>query len=391
MRRRLGAIIAILAAACGESNSATPDAAAFPDATEPSDAAEPIDAEPIDAGEPAVQVVITATRPPALLSEYHFFRWHDGRIEHNDRVIPYDLNTALFSDHALKDRAIYIPPNTKIRFHASDAFEFPAGSAIIKSFLFPADQRKPEENLRLVETRVLVRYEDGWRAFPYLWRSDGSDADYRPGGHVEAINFIDEEGVPRTSQYLVPQRNQCRECHELADPMGRKYLTIIGVKARHINRENQLERLAELDYLEGLPATGVERAFDIRTLAETSTIAMTDAELDKAARDYLDINCAHCHNPSAVQGVTSQLFLNYDNTDLFRLGICKEPGSAGTGTGGFRYNIVPGAPGQSIMVYRIETEIVGDMMPLIGRSLRDRRGTPLVRGFIERMVPESCD
>lgn len=398
----------VLAAAC----SSDPEPAA-PDAATPSDAGARADAEErdaeladaelpdqgvdagveLDAGMPLgpVLVDITATRTPALLSDYHFFRWTEGRIEHNEELVGYELNTSLFSDYALKDRAIYVPAGAKIQYQPTAAFDFPDGSAIIKSFLFPADLREPERNLRLIETRVLIKYPDGWRAYPYLWREDGSDADYRPGGHVLPINFLDETGTPRTSQYLVPQRNQCQECHELKNDQGQRRLTIIGPKARYLHRENQLENMREL--IDGLPAnlSEIVPAFDLRTLPATSTVAMSDAELNKAARDYLDINCAHCHNPNATQGVTSQLFLNFDNLDQFRLGICKEPGSAGSGAGGLRFDIVPGSPDESIMVYRIETTMVGEMMPLIGRSLRDRSGTPLVRGFIERMTPQICD
>lgn len=363
----------------------SPDAETYPDAEVFPDAAEP------ELGPVAVD--ITAARPPERLSAFNFLRFKDGKIENNEALFRYDLNTALYSDSALKERALWIPEGTSIEYRSSDAFELPVGSAVVKSFLFPADLRAPEENVRLIETRVLIKYADGWRAFPYLWREDGSDADYRPGGDVRPITFIDRDGVERTSQYLVPQRNQCRNCHELVDRTGTKYLTLIGLKARHIHREQQLEQLRDSGRLTGLPVdtSTITPAFDLRTLETTSTTALDDAALEKAARDYLDINCAHCHNPAAVQGVTSQLFLNYDNRDEFRLGLCKEPGSAGSGSGGLRFDIVPGRPDLSIMVYRTETETVGEMMPLLGRSLRDRLGTPLVRGWIERMEVEACE
>lgn len=360
------------------------------------------DGGPSDAGPPPlgpVNVDISAG-PPELLSAFNFFRYADGRFEYNEGVVPYDLNTPLFSDFALKARAIYVPPGSKIQFHDSAAFELPVGSAVIKSFLFAEDLRRPAENVRIIETRVLVRYADGWRPFPYLWRSDESDADHRPGGHTEAISFIDPLGNPRTSQYLVPQRNQCFECHELQDENGEPITVLLGPKARHLNRfftydgvaKNQLEHLADLGVLEGLPdLTLVEQAFDFSTLYETGTTSLDAATLEKAARDYLDINCAHCHNPSAVQGVTSQLFLNYDNTDAFRLGVCKSAGSAGSGTGDRRYDVIPGDPEGSILWYRMQTETVGEMMPLIGRSLADDLGIGLIHGWIEGLPGGPCE
>ncbi|MCK6544922.1 hypothetical protein L6R52_03580 [Myxococcota bacterium] len=346
-----------------------------------------------------VNVDLSAARPPAQLSAFRFFAWRDGVFEHNARVVPYDLAMPLFSDYALKARALWIPEGTTITYDARDVFDFPVGTAIIKSFLFPADLRQPDRDVKLLETRVLVRYADGWRAYPYLWRDDGSDADYAPGGASFPVTFVDARGETKTAQYLVPQRNQCLQCHELKDDADERYTTIIGPKARHLNRtfeydgvvENQLGHLAELGLLVGLPDLAtVERDFALEDVIATGTAAMSRAELDKAARDYLDVNCAHCHNPRGVQGVTSQLFLDVYETDPFHLGVCKEPGSAGRGTGGFRYDVVPGDPDTSILHYRVATEIVGDMMPLIGRSLRHDAGVALVRAWIEGMPPMAC-
>ena len=96
------------------------------------------------------------------------------------------------------------------------------------------------------------------------------------------------------------------------------------------------------------------------------------------------------HNPNGVQGVTSQLFLHYENTDEFRLGVCKRPGSAGSGTGGFTFDIVPGNPDESILVFRVETEEVGAMMPLLGRSLQHRHGADLLRAWVAEMPVVDC-
>jgi hypothetical protein len=88
--------------------------------------------------------------------------------------------------------------------------------------------------------------------------------------------------------------------------------------------------------------------------------------------------------------MTSQLFLNHDNTDVFHLGACKRPGSAGTGTGGFTFDIVPGDPDTSVLYFRIATSKVGAMMPLLGRSLTHARGAELVHAWIAAMPADSC-
>src|SRR5262249_5411271 len=143
---------------------------------------------------------------------------------------------------------------------------------------------------------------------------------------------------------------------------------------------NQLDRLVELGMLTGAPAPAdIPAAYDFRPIETGGVAALAPAEVEAAARAYLDINCAHCHNPQGVQGMTSQLFLNHDNADAFHLGACKRPGSAGTGNGGLTFDIVPGDPDASILYFRTDTSKVGAMMPLLGRSLTHARGAELLR------------
>ena len=352
-----------------------------------------------------VRVDLEAARPPERLSEFRLLRWDAGagRFEYNERVVPYDLGTPLFSDYALKDRAIYVPEGEAMAYREDEAFVFPVGTVIVKSFSFPADFRAPDVDRTVIETRVLVHHADGWRAWPYIWDAAQEDAFLAPAGEVRTIGFVDAEGEARTSEYLVPQRNQCGSCHALQESPGSEatFITPIGPKARHLNRDfvyegearNQLDHMTALGLLEGMPGPAAEEpaAFDFARLRAEGVGGLSAEEIERGARDYLDINCAHCHNPRGVQGVTSQLFLQHDAEDAFRLGVCKRPGSAGEGTGGLTFDIVPGDPDQSILVFRMETEEVGAMMPLLGRSLAHDEGVELVRAWIAAMEPRVCE
>lgn len=213
-------------------------------------------------------VVDVTQPPPQRLSAYNLFAW-DPQAGYawnpiDERVVAYDLNTELFSDYALKQRAIYVPPGAAVGYDPELAFDFPVGSVIIKNFAFPTDLRAPTEDVTLVETRLLVRYADGWRPLPYVWDDAQADAVLTPAGDVRAISFVDDLGEARTSNYLVPQRNQCETCHarkpsETAEPE----MVAIGPKARHLNRTydyggavgavNQLERMSALGLLSGAP------------------------------------------------------------------------------------------------------------------------------------------
>ncbi len=354
--------------------------------------------------EPAFEFGVVSVDPSAapapLLSNYQLLHAEaDGTLRYNERVQRYSLNTQLFSDYALKDRVIYVPEGETVAYREDGVLDFPVGTAVVKTFSFPADLRSPQDEVRIIETRVMIHTADGWENYPYLWRADGSDADYAPIGAVEELSFVDGHGNEKTASYLVPQRNQCRSCHEIRDESGDPTITLIGPKARHLNgpldgddaNDNQLEAWASAGLLSGLPSSARPRveAFDDDDLEDLEGASFE--ELDPLARGYLDINCGHCHNPNAVEGVASQLFLNIENEDPSKLGVCKRPGSAGKGTGGLQFDIVPGDADASILVFRVETELVGAMMPQIGRSLQHEAGAALIRAWVTAMPAQNCE
>ncbi|MEO0602149.1 MAG: SO2930 family diheme c-type cytochrome [Myxococcota bacterium] len=313
------------------------------------------------------------------IAEFGIDGFVDGEIVYADGAIPYRLATPLFSDYALKERAIFLPDGGRAQYDGTAVLDFPVGTVILKSFLFPADFRQPDEDVRIIETRVLVHEEGGWNTWPYLWNDDQTDAVRASSGAVLDIDFIDADGNAVSTPYLVPQRNQCVDCHELVVD-GQRSKVPIGPKVRNLLVGDQdltwLETIAE-----GVPE-GITPAVDADAYPDGPVSEWDPAFAEVAARDYLDVNCAHCHNPDGVEGVSSQLFLNFDNEDEFRLGVCKKPGSAGRGTGGLTYDIVPGEPEQSIMWYRTQTVEVGEMMPDIGRALRHDIGVELVEVWI---------
>ncbi len=339
-------------------------------------------------------VVDLAAPPPAKLSAWNLFAWDPAAgftfNATGERIVPYDLTTALFSDYALKSRAIYVPPGATATFDPERVLELPVGSVIVKSFYFPADLRAPAEDLTLVETRLLVRHDDGWHAHPYIWDEAQQDAVLSPAGEVRPITFIDPHGETQTASYLIPQRNQCATCHGYKESETSSTETVpIGIKARYLAHDGQLARMTDLELFDGAPAT-VEPAYDFRAIETGGVAAIPAADVDEAARTYLDINCAHCHNPNGVQGMTSQLFLDRANQDPFRLGLCKRPGSAGAGNGGLTFDIVPGDPEQSILYFRTSTTQVGAMMPLLGRSTAHTRGVELLHAWIAAMPADDC-
>src|SRR4029077_9850314 len=76
---------------------------------------------------------------PKKLSAWHLFAAaaKQGQLTPNPVVLPYDLNTPLFSDYADKYRFVWMPPGSSAEYKDDAAFEFPIGTIFAKSFAFP--------------------------------------------------------------------------------------------------------------------------------------------------------------------------------------------------------------------------------------------------------------
>src|SRR5690606_5866367 len=83
----------------------------------------------------------------------------------------------LWSDGAVKERHIWLPPGEVIDALEPDAWRFPVGTKLWKTF--------SRTDGRPIETRLILRTGAGPDEVvmtSYLWRADGSDADRAPAG-----------------------------------------------------------------------------------------------------------------------------------------------------------------------------------------------------------------
>lgn len=335
---------------------------------------------------PVAADLLLAEAPAQSLDAYGLFK--DAAARHPAAgVVPYDLNTPLFSDYAEKFRYVFVPPGQKVRYADKGVLHFPVGSTLIKTFAYPADFRRPDEKVRFVETRLLIRKADGWAAQTYVWNAEQTKATLKRAGARMEIAFIDAHGQTQSVDYAVPNTNQCKECHSLDNKVEP-----IGPKARNLNGEfdyrskgdfrdtgdkaNQLARWTKIGLLEGAPPPA--------GIPATTRWDDPKAPLEARARAYLDANCAHCHNPRGMAS-NSGLFLDLEETRANHLGVGKNPVAAGRGAGGLAVSIKPGDPDASILAYRMASKEPGVMMPELGRSVTHREGVELVRAYIAGM------
>lgn len=321
--------------------------------------------------------VILADDPAPKLSDYHLFDTPNAGAAISEGVVPYDLVNALFSDHAAKHRYVYVPKGQSATYNETDAFDFPVGAVLIKTFAFAPDMRDPALNERSIETRLLIHKKEGWVAYPYIWNEEQTEAVYSPVGGTQHIETIGPEGESLSIDYRIPNRNQCKECHRVGDK-----LMPIGPKARNLNHTGpsgtqQLANWTERGILTGAPAAAptIPAAFD------------TEPPIERRARAWLDINCAHCHRGGGSAS-NSGLLLGWNETDPRGWGVMKRPIAAGNGAGNHLFVIVPGKPDESILTYRIESTKPGELMPELGRTVVDEKGLELIREWIASMPPK---
>lgn len=326
---------------------------------------------------------IGVPEPPSFemkekLSEYHFFAGDLAALKPAHGVYPYNVNTALFSNYAEKSRFFKLPTGGKIGYRDSAVFNFPEGTVLIKNFYFPRDFRKPQKGRIILETRLLVLEDDGWQAYPYIWNEEQTEALYDPAGETREVKYISESGKRITTPYVIPNKNQCKGCH-----LNNGAMVPIGPSARQLNRterfsagKNQLQYWHELKLVEDLPALSEIPRGVVWDNPSTGT-------LNDRARAYLDANCAHCHSRYGPAN-TSGLYLDVYQKDPTHLGVNKSPVAAGRGSGDLRFDIVPGEPDASILVFRMRTNDPSIAMPEIGREQVHEEGVALIEEWIKK-------
>jgi uncharacterized repeat protein (TIGR03806 family) len=322
---------------------------------------------------------------PLTLSEWHLFTDMAHQVPAAD-LIPYDVIAPLFSDYATKHRFIRLPAGAQITIDANGELVFPEESVIVKTFGFLADLRDPTSLETLVETRLLWRHGGRWVPLIYVYDADMQEARlWQYGRHVQST-WLDASGTRVSIPYHVPDAIQCANCHGGADPVH-----LLGVRVRQLDRThdyggsvgvvNQLDHLVAIGALASVPAPAdrhpLTNPFD------------TTQPLEARARSYLEANCANCHR---VNGGSDQsgLLLGVDITDPIHLGICKDPAAPGMAANFLRVDIMPGHADQSVLIYRVESEVPGVKMPELPTVLHHAEGAQLLTDWVNAMAPNDC-
>jgi len=283
-------------------------------------------------------------------------------------VISYELNSALWSDGADKQRAFAIPDGTTITIGADGDWDFPNRSVVLKTFLLGGKR---------IETRLLVRHDDGgWAGYTYEWDDAETDATLLPSSKTRAVG---------QQTWYYPSRPDCVTCHTQA--AGRT----LGLETAQLNRDHvylvpgetlgrKSNQLTTLDHI-GLfsaPLAGTPV-----TLPALPSLGSAAPVADRA-RSYLHANCSNCHRP----GGPGQGGQDFRYTTSFAMaGLCNVTPQSGTLGVTNAVLIAPGEPARSVVPLRMKTRGANQMPPL-GTSLIHPDGVAVVEDWIRSLT--SC-
>ena len=171
-------------------------------------------------------------RPFQKLSQYGLFVGDPAAQQPAAGVIPYDLNSALFSDYTEKFRFVKLPAGNSASYRSDDVFDLPVGTVIAKTFAYPRDARDPSKGAGCSKRGSSKHEADGWVGLPYIWNQAQTEATLDVAGDTVDVSWIHSDGDARSNNYIIPNSNQCKGCHKAGETM-----LPIGPKARNLNRD----------------------------------------------------------------------------------------------------------------------------------------------------------
>jgi uncharacterized repeat protein (TIGR03806 family) len=343
---------------------------------------------------PSSPVKVDLTQVPyPKLSDYHFF---DGDLKNQIpslNVIPYAPVSGLFTDYAHKKRFVWMPIGVKATFNGdSNVLELPIGAALIKTFYY--DNVQPNNTTRILETRIMIRKQTGWIFADYVWNETQTEAYLDLNGSFVNISWKDDNNIIKTTDYRIPSEVQCIICHKSTENVSGSLQTIhipIGIKPQNLNfnysygtsSQNQLTKWIDQGYLENnftLP-TENNTAIDYNDTSKT---------LEKRARSYVDINCAHCHQNGKHCDYRPMRFAFNETGNangLTNMGVCVDTQDMQNFAPALGKIVTPGNINRSMMYYRLNTTNETYRMPLHGRTIIHEEGLNLIGQWINSLQP----
>ncbi|MDM1407068.1 hypothetical protein [Myroides sp. DF42-4-2] len=226
------------------------------------------------------------------LSQYQLFEGDLSQLIPAAGIEVIDIQAPLFTDYTEKQRLLKLPEHQKARLTGDGLLQFPEGTLLAKTFYYP--ETAQNQGRRLLETRLLIKQKSTWIARTYQWTQTQDEAVLIEAGAVVPVAFIDAHAKVRQVNYKIPTTADCRSCHQVGNQ-----LLPIGFKARNMNRKVHRagEEVNQLTYLQD---QGKLIHSTITAISSAVNYEDPGQPIEQRVRSYLEVNCAHCHNPHGM-------------------------------------------------------------------------------------------
>lgn len=315
-------------------------------------------------------------------------------------VIPYDVNAAPWADGTTAQRFVALPGTTTIGVHETNnvqkgdlkgEWSYPNGTVLGKTILLTTGSADSSLQQRL-ETQILYRYKDEWRAYSYVWNDEQTDAVLTDGKAFDRTFDVPDpttDAGHRSQTWHFASQTECLLCHTTRGG------SVYGFRTEQLNREfdyeaatdNQLRTLAHLGLFENpIGSSPAPEQVSLTDLPRMASPEDKSADLTQRVRSYLHVNCSHCHRrggggTAAIEVVRD---LSFEKT---RLVSRPTQGSFGIVD---PWVVAPGDPERSILFYRM-SKVGRGRMPHFGSRVIDDQGLELLREWIAQLEYPTTD
>lgn len=255
-----------------------------------------------------------------------------------------------------------LPNGTRITVGADGDFQFPIGTALVKTFALAG---------RRIETRLFVRHSDGeWGGYSYEWNDAQTDALLLPAGKTKTVG---------TQTWSFPSRNECMQCHTVA--AGRALGPEIGQlngSFTYPSTGRTANQLATLEHI-GMFASPIGDPAELTAYPKPFEGSMSPEK----ARSYLHGNCSNCHRPNGG-AARSTMDLRFA-TPFASTNTCNATPIVDDFGSTSNRLVKPGSPNESIVSLRMRS-LDARRMPPLGSSVVHAQGTNLIDGWIRALA-----
>lgn len=320
-----------------------------------------------------------ASVPYQNLSDYNFFEGRMANLEPVHGVLPYKIISGLFIDYAKAQTFVWMPKGSQAKYVDDySLLDFPIGAVLITTHYF--ENVLPDKNSQMLETRLLIKKEEGWVLANYKWNDRQTEAEFTTDSHFVGVSVEDNDQI-RTINYKIPSYDECFTCHNKYDeilPIGPKPQNINSDLAFKDGIKNQLKKWADFGYLKNDYPSHINSVVNWED--ETQDLSMR-------VRSYLDINCAHCHSEKGYCEYAPIRFEFNETEDISNMGV-DVVHTFGIDDA-LSHIVAPGSPEESALFFRLSSTLDEYKMPIIGRSLQHEEGVDLLKSWIKSLDKEN--